>query len=129
MNELEARDLAIMRVMKTLARQRAQGDILPVRDSRGVAPIVVTLPEDLVGGVEAKVRAVGGAANVVLAMPDSFAIWTWNQGATASAASVDVHESSTMAMLLLWLERCEGSASINVVSSELSGVREMNYQF
>lgn len=127
---LSYRDEVTRRVVKSLARVRASGDMFSVRNQSGAAPIIVTLPEDRVGDVEDRVRGMGGAANVVLAYPENFVIWSWDSTIDVAIESVDVHEESTMDMLHMWLLRCEGNASnLNVVRSALSNQRELSYQF
>jgi hypothetical protein len=117
------RDKAIIRVMKSLARLRAHGDVLPVRRSTGVAPIVVVLPSDRVGDVEEQVRDAGGVANVIIAETNGFVIWSWDCTVPASEDALQVHEHSTMEMFRLWCEaREDGIASYDLV-------RELAYQF
>lgn len=127
---LSDRDQITRRVMKSLARVRAQGDVFSVRRDDGTAPVIVSLPEDRVGEIEDRVTSMGGAANVVLAFADSFVLWAWDSTVDVAIESVDVHEESTMGMLHVWLQQCEGQASnLNVVRSALSNQRELAYQF
>ena len=122
------RDQTIMRVMKSLARLRANGVIL-LRNDRGVAPLVVTMPGDRVGAVEDQVREMGGVANVILAFKDNFMLWSWDTTHSGDTDAVNIHEDSSMDMLRLWLAQCEGETTFSLVRASISRPRELAYQF
>lgn len=117
------------RVMKSLSRLRAHHDVLKVRREDGTAPVVVALLDDCVGDVNARVTAVGGCANVILAERDGFMIWSWDVDGIESIETIDVHHDSTMGMLRIWLaQNPDAVASFNVLASA-AHAKELAYQF
>lgn len=130
MSEISYRDEVVQRVMRSLARLRAHGEVLPVRDARGVSPIYVALPEDRVGDVDDMVRTIGGSVNLIYADVDAFSIWAWDDQTLEGVESIDVHEESTMGMLMLAVDSCNGpSANLNLVRAKVVAPRELAYQF
>lgn len=132
----EARIEATTRVMKALARLVAH-DPLPVRTSCGKSPIVVTLPEDTVSWMAARVERSGGCANVIVAYPEFFSVAAFNGTTSADAAGevAEIHHLSNMDMLFTWLrEQPDGKGSISVQSHSVANreapkVQEHEYAF
>lgn len=125
---------ATARVMKALSRLLAQRDVLQVRLADGTAPIVVALPDDAVGAVNARVTESGGCANVVIADRDGFSIWTWDVDGMEAMEAIDVHEDSTVGMLRAWLvQHPEQEASVNLLTRSLpasaAAAKELAYPF
>lgn len=117
------------RVMKTLARMRAHDDTLLARNDSGVAPIVVSLPDDRIGDVAGKVEAMGGKANVVLAGRDTFCILGWDLTDHESSESLTAHENSNMAMLRAFLDQHPDSSVKVTVNASSDNLQELAYSF
>lgn len=114
MNEIRLE--ATTRVMKALARLTAR-ESLPVRLEDGHSPIVVSLPEDTVVDLVARVERAGGDANVVVAYPEFFAIaaFTGEYRSENIDDVATVHHLSNVDMLLTWLRSTpDNSGSIRV---------------
>lgn len=117
------------RVMKSLARLRAHSNVLPVRDASGSAPIVVALPDEQVGDVSDRVKAMGGLVNLIYATLDGFTILRWDDDAISSSETIEVHAHSTMAMLVLYVEQHpDVVTSLNITPADVP-VQELEYQF
>ena len=126
------RDVATRRVVKAFSRLKMRGQLdLAVRTEEGATPICVVLPGDIVGHVSDRVTAMGGAANVVIAYPDSFSILSWVGDVQDGPDDVDVAEQINMSMFLAYLRTCDGEATMNVRRGARESVQvpEMAYPF
>jgi hypothetical protein len=101
MTNMNERDAATRRVMKSLAR-RAMTQKLPCVNDEGVAPIVIALPGELLLTVVARVDDMGGSANVVLAFPDRYRVCGFTRNMVeeleSGDESVTAHGTSTIDM-------------------------------
>lgn len=123
--------------MKALARVVAR-DPLPVKLNDGSSPVVVALPEDPITDVTERVARVGGAANVVVADTESFAIVAFvsRENNDPIGEAVEVHHLSDAGMLVAWLsstpDNC-GSFRVKGQDTEpiesLPAIQEHEYAF
>lgn len=140
MSSLELRRIqATQRVMKALARLSAR-EALPVVLPDGSTPVVVTIPEERVSDMVARLDRAGGHANVVIDYVDYFSVADFASNDFPSAGAgddlADVHQLSTVGLLIDWLKlqpdsagefRMTAGCSDAVV--EPSHVRKHEYQF
>ena len=102
MTNMNERDAATRRVMKSLARRAATHSALPVVNEDGAAPLLIALPGELLSVVAGRLDAMGGRANVVLAFPDRYRICGFTQQMVEEIESdedaVTAHHESTIDM-------------------------------
>lgn len=108
MTKSNARQIAISRVAKTLAHFEASKS-LPVQLEDGRTPVVVALPDDTIGEVQAQI-SLYGSANVVVAYEDKMALIAFQRSVMSgkSDSTVRVNPSSNIDMLVQLLQANAG---------------------
>lgn len=131
---MDARSLAVRRVMKTVAR-RSLLKPLPVQASDGTRPVVVALPEDDLKSVIRRTEEFGNAANVFVPFPDSLALIEFyvDHSDAGAAADQEAHQNSSVAMYVEFLKLHNGPAKVQVSLSESAsaphGLEQLAYAF
>ncbi len=127
------RDDATRRVMKSLARPHTAG-ALSLRLDDGTRPVVVALPYEKVSEVVARVRAIGGKANVAVAHAQNFhtLVMDLEGRSSTSRPVVEITQDLSMGMFVLKVEanpsksilfRFQGiEAGVPVASQEMAYV-------
>lgn len=116
--------------MRTIARMAAVRP-LPVRLEDGSCPVVVALPSDRVGDVEARRERMGGHVNVFVAYPDRLLQLSMRE-MPDDDDTADVSPSSSMDMLVTWLtSTTTGTGSIRLTQPRHAApiVEELQYAF
>lgn len=99
------RSEASKRVMRTLAIRTPK--IALTRDETGNAPIIVTLPNEYASEVLARVRTIGGLANVVIAYAKYFEIMTIRPEGKAQGELI-INQDLSMGMLMIRVKENHG---------------------
>jgi hypothetical protein len=95
------------RIMRTLGTIFPAVPLVQIED--GTSPIVVVFPNDYASEVIARVRAVGGSANVTVAFKDYFEIIKFQPGIKAEAQII-INSDISMGMLLIRIKENRGKA-------------------
>lgn len=100
------RDDATRRVMKSLARPHASG-ALSLQLDDGTRPLVVALPFEKVSEVVARVRVIGGKANVAVAHAKNFntLVMDLNPRTATDRPVVEITQDLSMGMFVLRIEQ------------------------
>lgn len=102
------RDEATKRVLKAIGRHSPRIQLFA--NAEGVSPIVVALPNEHVSEVVARVRAVGGRANVAVAYAKTYSLIQMGAAIRSNEGAVVVNQDLSMGMLLIKLERNPGKS-------------------
>lgn len=74
----------------------------------GSTPMVITLPNEYAGEVFARVRAIGGPVNVIIAFTDSYKVMCFNEPSAKSHGDLVINEDLSMGMLDLRMQKHPG---------------------
>lgn len=122
------RDVVVRRVMRNLARRTVNHGPLPVQAADGTYPIVVVLPDDSVGDMEARRSRVGRDANVIVAYPDRMVLIAMRDAVREDAA--EIHPDSPMDMLVIFLRaHPDETPAIRVGTEASRRIEDLAYAF
>lgn len=123
-----ARDRAIRRVMRSIARRVVNSGPLPVQAADGTYPLVVALPEDTVADMEERRNRISRDVNVVVAYPERMVLIAMRDAVRDDPA--EIHPDSTMDMLVYYLKNSgEQMPAIKVGSKTAPRLEELAYAF
>lgn len=123
------REIATKRVMRAVSR-RVMFSPLPVKASDGSYPVIVALPDDTMGNIEARRDRIGRDVNIVVAFPERMTIVAMRDGNSVDPAPVSA--DSTIEMLVAWLRvNPDQIPSIRITPSSAvtPQLEEMEYVF
>ena len=104
---MSTRTKRTIQVMKTLALH--QHSPLPFQSAEGTFPIVVALPSDYVSDVVARIRRVGGSANLAVASANAFELYGFSSTGQPSAIKpIVINQDLSMGMLAIRIKKNPG---------------------
>jgi len=114
--------------MRNLARRAVNYGPLPVRAADGTYPVIVMLPNDTVGDMEARRDRISRDVNVVVAYPDRMVLIAMRDAVRDDAA--EVSPDSDMEMLVLFLrQHPDSTPAIRVGTVEAPLIEDLAYAF
>lgn len=101
------RSVASIKVMRALAINAVDAPL--IRDESGEAQIIVSLPSEYASEVLARVRAVGGDVNVIIAYSKTFELMVMRKG-TPADSMLEINRDLSMGMLALKIKENPGKS-------------------